>query len=85
MPASSSTAGRTRAASFGGASFARNTAVSTPTGTPMISAPTMPHTLVRMKGRMPNWGSAAVDFQTVPSRKSTGPILMMAGRPAHTI
>ena len=53
MPASSSTAALTTAASLGGAILERNTAVSTPTGTPMTQAPTVPYTLVRIKGKMP--------------------------------
>ena len=53
MPASRSTAGRTAAASLGGATRARNTAVRMPTGTPSTIAPQVPHTEVRIKGRMP--------------------------------
>ena len=34
-----------------------------------------------MNGRMPNFGSAAVEAQTVPKRKSVMPILPMAGTP----
>lgn len=46
MPASSSTAGRTIPRSQRGASSARNTAVSRPTGTPSRTAPTVPKTEV---------------------------------------
>ena len=42
MPANSCTAVRITAASFGGATFARNMAVSSPTGTPMTMAPAVP-------------------------------------------
>ena len=69
-------------ATRGLATLERNTAVSTPTGTPMTMAPRVPQILVRMKGRMPKLGSAAVDFHTVPSKNSPRPISLMAGRPA---
>ena len=81
MPASSSTAGRTTDATRRLATLERNTAVSRPTGTPMTMAPSVPQMLVRMNGRMPNFGSAAVDFHSVPNRKSSRPISRMAGRP----
>ena len=42
MPASRSTAGRTRLARRGGATLARNTAVMKPTGTPRTMAPAVP-------------------------------------------
>ena len=42
MPASSCTAVRITAASFGGATFARNMAVSSPMGIPMTMAPAVP-------------------------------------------
>ena len=42
MPASRSTAGRTTAATLGGATFAKNTAVIKPMGTPMRMAPAVP-------------------------------------------
>ena len=42
MPANSCTAVRITAASFGGATFARNTAVISPTGTPTTMAPAVP-------------------------------------------
>ena len=85
MPASSSTAGRTTDATRRLATLERNTAVSRPTGTPMTMAPSVPQMLVRMNGRMPNFGSAAVDFHSVPNRKSSRPISRMAGRPETTI
>ena len=37
--------------------------------------------LDRMKGRMPNFGSAAVEAHSVPSRNLNRPILRMAGTP----
>ena len=42
MPASSCTAVRITAASFGGATLARNTAVISPMGTPTTMAPAVP-------------------------------------------
>ena len=42
MAASRSTAGRTTAATLGGATFAKNTAVIKPMGTPMRMAPAVP-------------------------------------------
>ena len=59
--------------------------VSSPTGTPRITAPRVPKKLVRIKGRMPYLGSAAVEAHTWPSRKSLRPICRMAGRPATNI
>ena len=84
MPDSSSTAGRTMPAARLDATLERYTAHIRPTGTPSSDAPSMPHTLVRMNGRMPNFGSAAVEAHSVPNRKSTMPISPMAGRPAIT-
>ena len=62
----------------------RYTAHISPTGTPSSAAPSMPHTLVRMNGKMPNFGSAAVEAHSVPNRKFARPISRMAGRPAMT-
>ena len=53
MPASSSTAALMTRAALGGATFARNMAVIRPIGTPMSTAPAVPYTEVRIKGRMP--------------------------------
>ena len=41
----------------------------------------MPYTLERMKGRMPYFGSAAVEAHSVPNRKRNRPIFRMAGTP----
>ena len=40
--------------------------------------------LVRMKGRMPYWGWAAVESHTGPKRKAVRPICRMAGMPEIT-
>ena len=48
IPASSSTAGRTIPASFGGATSARKTAVITPMGTPIKMARAVPAMEVRI-------------------------------------
>ena len=84
IPASSSTAGRTMPAARLEATLERYTAHISPTGTPSSAAPSMPHTLVRMNGKMPNFGSAAVEAHSVPNRKFARPISRMAGRPAMT-
>ena len=81
MPLSSSMAVTTTVRTFGPAALDRNTAVSRPTGTPMRVAPSVPYTLDRIKGRMPNFGSAAVEAHSVPSRNRNRPILWMAGTP----
>ena len=39
---------------------------------------------VKINGKIPNCGLAAVDAHLVPKRKSTRPISLMAGRPAIT-
>ena len=67
--------------SFFGAIFDRNTAVRNPTGTPSRIAPHVPYTLVRMKGRMPYFGSEAVEAHSMPNRNFPRPIFVMAGRP----
>ena len=41
--------------------------------------------LDRIKGRMPNFGSAAVEAHSVPSRNRNRPILWMAGTPERTM
>ena len=81
MPLSSSMAVTTTVRTRGPAAFERNTAVSRPTGTPMRVAPSVPYTLDRMKGRMPYFGSAAVEAHSVPNRKRNRPIFRMAGTP----
>ena len=83
MPASSSTAPRMTLATLGGATLERNSAVNSPTGTPIRMAPAVPYTEVRMKGRIPNDGSRVVvaGSQTCPVRKSQRPICRMAGTP----
>ena len=58
-----------------------NTAVRTPKGTPMRIAPKVPQIELRIMGRMPNWGSAAVGAQVVPSKNSLNPICVIAGVP----
>ena len=74
MPLSSSMAEVATVRSLGVAALERKTAVSKPTGMPMMMAPRVPYTLDRIKGRMPNLGSAAVDAHSWPKRKSTMPI-----------
>ena len=81
MPLSSSMAVTTTVRTRGPAAFERKTAVNSPTGTPMRVAPSVPYTLERMKGRMPYFGSAAVEAHSVPNRKRNRPILRMAGTP----
>ena len=81
MPASRLTADETADFSPGGAIFARNTAVMNPTGTPSRMAPAVPYTLVRIKGRIPNCGVAALESHTGPNRNFTSPISRMAGMP----
>ena len=84
MPARRLTASSMAILIFLGATFAVNTAVMNPMGTPMTIAPAVPYILVSMKGSMPNCGSAAVDAHFVPNRKSMIPISLMAGMPAIT-
>ena len=67
-----------------GASFARYTAVINPIGTPSRMAPAVPYTLVRINGRMPYEGSAAVGVHVFANRKSRSPISRMAGMPDTT-
>ena len=74
MPLSSSMAEVATVRSLGVAALERKTAVSKPTGMPMMMAPRVPYTLDRIKGRMPNLGSSAVDAHSWPKRKSTMPI-----------
>ena len=81
MPASRLTADSSTVLSRGGATFARYTAVRKPSGTPSTMAPAVPYTLVRMNGRMPYDGSAAVDAHVLPNRNGTSPIFRMAGMP----
>ena len=69
---------------LGDAIFARYTAVRNPMGTPIRIAPAVPAMLVRIKGRMPYWGCAAVGAQVSPKRKSTRPIWRIAGMPEMT-
>ena len=85
MPLSSSMAVTTTVRTFGPAALDRNTAVSRPMGTPMRVAPSVPYTLDRIKGRMPNFGSAAVEAHSVSSRNRNRPILWMAGTPERTM
>ena len=63
------------------ATLDRYTAVKKPTGTPMTMAPAVPYTLVRIKGNIPNFGSAAVEAHSLPNRNFTSPISLMAGIP----
>ena len=70
MPASRETAERMTAATLLLATLARNMAVRTPMGTPMRMAPAVPAREVRIKGRMPNCGSFAVEAHTCPKRRS---------------
>ena len=44
-------------------------------------APAVPYTLVRIKGRIPNFGMAALESHTGPNRNFTSPISRMAGMP----
>ena len=44
-------------------------------------APAVPYTLVRMNGKMPYDGSAAVEAHVLPNRNGTSPIFRMAGMP----
>ena len=81
MPASRLTAVSMAERTFFPATLDRNTAVKKPTGTPMRIAPAVPYTLVRIKGRMPNLGSAAVEAHSLPNRNFTSPISLMAGMP----
>ena len=55
MPAKSSTALRMMRPDFFPAYLDRNMAVNRPNGKPTTRAPRVPYTLVRMKGRTPNW------------------------------
>ena len=84
MPARRLTADSMMERTRGDAIFASHTAVKKPTGTPRAMAPAVPQMLVRMKGRMPNRGSEAVEAHVSPKRKSTSPISRMAGRPEKT-
>ena len=85
MPANSSTAGFTMAAKVLGATSARNTAVSTPMGTPSKIARVVPTMEVRITHRIPNSGSAAVGIHSVPNRISPRPTFKMAGVPLMII
>ena len=55
----------------GGAIFAINTAVSSPSGTPSTIAPAVPYTLVRINGRIPN--CSVPELHVSPKRKSMIP------------
>ena len=85
MPANSSTAGFTMAAKDLGATSARNTAVSTPMGTPSKIARVVPMMEVRITHRIPNFGSAAVGIHSVPNRISPRPTFKMEGVPLMII
>ena len=85
MPARSSTAGFTRAASFLGAVSARNTAVRIPIGTPRSTASAVPIIDVRITYRIPKDGFSAVGFHAVPKRISLIPTRNRAGAPFITI
>ncbi len=80
IPARTSTAGRSTAASLGGASLARNTAHSRPTGAPSKMAPAAPYREASRKGRIPN--RPAAGSHTRPRRKSQNPMCPNPGRPA---
>ena len=84
IPASKLTADCIMLFTLGGASLARYTAVKKPTGTPSRIAPAVPYTLVRINGRMPNLGSAAVEAHTFPNKKFHSPISRIAGMPETT-
>ena len=60
--------------------MARNMAVISPMGPPTRTAPAVPATEVRMKGRIPNF--SCLPAHSVPNRKSVTPISKMAGSPA---
>ena len=68
-----------------GATSARNTAVSTPMGTPSRIASVVPTMEVRITHRIPNWGSAAVGIHSVPNRISPRPTFIIAGVPLMII
>ncbi len=84
MPASRLTAACIADFIFGGASFDRYIAVRKLIGTPKVIAPAVPYMLVRMNGRIPYSGSAAVDAHLLPNRKSASPISRIAGMPEIT-
>ena len=69
------------ARTFAFATLERYTAVRKPIGTPISTAPAVPYTLVRIKGRMANEGSAAVEAHFVPNRNGISPMRRMAGMP----
>ena len=71
IPASSPTAELITEAMRGGAIFAINIAVSSPSGTPSTIAPAVPYTLVRINGRIPN--CSVPELHVSPKRKSMIP------------
>ena len=81
IPANSSTAGFTIAASCPGATSAMNTAVRTPIGTPINTANAVPMIEVSITYRIPYLGSAAVGAHCVSNRISFNQILKIAGVP----
>ena len=68
-----------------GATSARNTAVSTPMGTPSKIASVVPTIEVRITHRIPNFGSAAVGIHSVLNRISFNPTFKIAGVPLMII
>ena len=62
-----------------GQKYTRNTAVSTPSGTPMTRAPAVTQKLPTIMGKIPNISLSG--FQRNPNRKSGRPILNSAGAP----
>ena len=68
-----------------GATSARNTAVSTPMGTPSKIARVVPMMEVRITHRIPNFGSAAVGIHSVLNRISFNPTFKIAGVPLMII
>lgn len=85
IPAKSSTAGFTIAASLLGATSAKKIAVKIPIGTPTTIANTVPTMEVRITYNIPNEGSAAEGFQTVPKSISVIPTSKSAGVPFQII